>query len=221
MLEVPPGEVVLTEEVADFQHERPSFRLYRVQDLVFTLAETPSGQRLNSHAVKNAYEARFLDTAWGALAFTVSPSAPKSAERVARHLQAVLRFWEPLQTARYLYKTLRVVHTLEELMMAACGWSLEAWCPEGATSVRALLERTAERMARATREDCIETILRQLSHALSTERGLKHRSVLTDPTFQRERLATLDPLSFERVSGAAIGYVLELVFAWDRQLGRH
>jgi hypothetical protein len=222
MLEVPPGEVVLAHDVVDFQHERPAWRLYMVSThLMGTLYELPSGEWIDPYPVRDAYEARFLDTAWGALSFATWQSAPMSAERTARHLQAVLRFWEPLQSARYLFKKLGVAQTLEEVMMASCGWALEAWCPEGAASVRALLEKAAERMARATREDCIELLLRQMPQAISAERDLKHRSVLADPAFQRERLATLDSNSFERVSGACIGYVLELLFAWDHELGMH
>jgi hypothetical protein len=41
MLEVPPGEVVLTLEVADFQRERPAWRLYMVDELLFTLSKPP------------------------------------------------------------------------------------------------------------------------------------------------------------------------------------
>ncbi|WP_152621827.1 hypothetical protein [Archangium violaceum] len=76
-------------------------------------------------------------------------------------LRAVLRFRVPLQSVRYLFKHLGAAHTLDELMMAACGWA-------------------AERMAHATREDCIEAILRQKPRALSSSRSLKHRKVLAD-----------------------------------------
>ncbi len=96
---------------------------------------------------------------------------------------------------------------------------MEAWCPEGESSVRARLERAAERMARATREDCLEAILRQMPRALAAERDLKHREVLADPSFQREHLATLDSRSFERVSGACTSDLLALLFEWDDELG--
>jgi hypothetical protein len=168
--------------------------------------------------VRDAFEARFLDTAWGALSFAISQSAPKSAERVACHLQSVLRFWQPLQSARYLFMRLGVAHTLEEVMVASCDWAMEAWCPEGATSVRERLEKAVERMARATREDCLEAMLRQMPRAFTLARDLKHRQVLTDAAFQRERLAALDSRSFERVSGACTSDLLEKLYAWDRQL---
>ncbi|ATB44159.1 hypothetical protein CYFUS_009641 [Cystobacter fuscus] len=218
MLEVPLGDVVLTHEGADLQHERSAWRLHMVSHVMSGLSEALEGQ--NPFPARDAYEARFLDTSWGALYFATSAMVPVSAERTALRLLAVLRFWEPLQGARYLFKTLGAPLTLEDLMGAACDWAMDAWCPGGETSVRERLATAAERMARATRDDCIEAILRQMPHALSFARNLKHRDVVADPAFQRERLAELPPPAFERVSGACTSDLLALLYSWDRQSGR-
>jgi hypothetical protein len=144
---------------------------------------------------------------------------PVSAERTASRLRAVLRFWEPLQSARYLFKTLGAVLTLEELMKASCDWAMDAWCPVGEAAVRTRLELAAERMAQATREDSIEAIFREMPRALAYAGKLKHRDVLADPAFQRERLTTLDPWSFERVSGACTADLIWLLHNWEHELG--
>jgi hypothetical protein len=141
-----------------------------------------------------------------------------SAERTAFRLKAVLRFWEPLQSVRYLFKRLNAVLTLESLMMASNDWAMDAWCPEVEGLVRARLERAAERMAPATKEDCIAAMLRQMPRALESARDLKHRDVLADTSFQRERLAGLAPEAFERVSGACTSDLLGQLYAWDRKL---
>jgi hypothetical protein len=141
-----------------------------------------------------------------------------SAERVALRLQAVLRFWELLQSARYLFKRLNVVLTLEELMIAGCDWAMDAWGPAKETPVRVRLETATEFMARATREDSIEAILRQLPRALAHAPGLKHRDVLADPAALRKRLEMLAPAVFERVSGACTPDLLGQLSAWDREL---
>ncbi|WP_375767801.1 hypothetical protein NR798_39965 [Archangium gephyra] len=219
MLEVSPGEVVLTHGVADFQHERPAWRLYMLSNVMSGMYEALNWQ--NTFQVDDPYEAFCRENAWGALYFATSQDAPRSAERTALRLQAVLRFWEPLQSARYLFKTLGAALTLEELMVASCGWALDAWCPAGDTSVHARLKTAAERMARATREECLEAIFRELPRALAYARNLKHRDALADPTFQRERLASLDPLAFERVSGACTSDLLEKLYDWDHELGLH
>jgi len=215
--EVPPGEVVLAHEVVDFHRERPAWRLYMVLKVKSGLYEAL--EDINPITARDAYEASFGETAWGALVFAISPSGPVSAERTARRLGAVLRFWESLRSARYLFKTLGKAYTLEELMVASCDWAMEAWCPEGVGSVRERLEVAAERMARATREDCMEAIFRELPRALSFARDLKHRQVLADPTFQRERLVALDSRSFERVSAACTSDLLEKLYEWDHELG--
>jgi hypothetical protein len=214
MLEVPPSEVVVAHEVVDFQRERPAWRLYMVSHVMGALA--PEGHK--PFPVRHDYEGFFRETAWGALFFATTHMGAVSAERTARRLQAVLRFWEPLQSARYLFKKLGVAQTLEEVMVASCDWAMDAWCPVGDASVRARLEVAAERMARATREDCIEAIFRQMPRALANAGKLKHRQVLADSAFQRERLATLDPWFFERVSGACTADLIWLLTIWDREL---
>jgi hypothetical protein len=215
MVEVPPGEVVVAHEVVDFARERPAWRLYMVSHVMGDL--TQEGQK--SFPVRDDYEALFRETPWGALFFATTHMGPVSAERTARRLQSVVRFWEPLQCARYLFKKLGVPQTLEEVMAASCGWAMEAWCPEVAGSVRSRLEVAAERMARATREDCINAIFREMPRALAHAGKLKHREVLADPSYQRERFATLDSWTFDRVSGACPGYLIWLLTLWDRELG--
>jgi hypothetical protein len=216
LLEVPSGEVVLTQGVADFQHERPVWRLYMVSNVKSSLYEALDDQ--NSIALRDAYEEFFRETAWGSLYFAIEPSRPVTPERTAQRLQAVLRFWEPLQSVRYLYKTPGEALTLEQLLVLACDWAMDAWCPEEKAPVRARLEVAAERMAQAAREDCIEAILRQMPRVLSFARNLKHLDVVADPTFLRERFTTLDPRAFERVSAACTSDLLGQVYAWDRQL---
>ncbi|MGZ3461199.1 MAG: hypothetical protein ACXU86_22145 [Archangium sp.] len=219
MLEVPPGEVVVAHDVVDFQRERPAWRLYMVSNVKSGLWEALDWP--NTFEVDDRYEAFLRETAWGALYFAIARTAPKSAERTALRLQAMLRFWEPLQSVRYLFSSPNAALTLEELMVASCNWAIEAWCPVGGASVRARLEMAAERMARATREDSIEAILQQMPRALSSARNLKHRDIVADPTFQRQRLATLEPQAFERVSGAYTAELIGKLHDWDDELGMH
>ena len=215
MREVPPGEVVVAHEVVDFQRERPAWRLYMVSNVMSALSEPPQ----SSFPVRSDYEVLFRQTAWGALFFATTYMYPVSAERTAQRLQEVLRFWEPLESVRYLFKKLGAAHTLEELMVASCDWAMDAWCPVREASVRERLEMAVESMTRATREDCIEAILREMPRALEHAGRLKHRNVVADPAFQRERLATLDPRSFERVSGAYTGDLIGQLHDWDHELG--
>lgn len=219
LLEVPRGEVVIAQEVVDFQHARPVWRLYMVSNVMSALYETVDVQSIMQ--ARDAYEEFCRATAWGALYFVISPTGPVSAERTSRRLDALLSFWEPLQSVRYLFKTLDGVLTFEELLMTACGWTVEAWCPVSDATLRERLALAAERMARASREDSIEAILRQMPRALAHEPRLKHREILADPEFQRRRLEALDGELFAHVSAAATSMLIRQLHLWDRQLGTH
>lgn len=215
-LEVSPGEWVIAHEVVDFQRERPAWRLYQMSRVLSGLYEAMDFQ--HTFQVRDAYEAFCRTTAWGALYFAIAPPSPVSAERTALRLQAVLRFWEPLQSVRYLFSAPNAALTLEDLMIAACAWAMEAWCPFEQAAVRERMELAAEQLARATRDDSIEAIIRQLPQALAASRGLKHRETLSTLAFQRRRLEALPAEAFARVSGACTGYLIELLYDWDHQL---
>lgn len=215
--QVTPSDVVLTHNVVDFQEEAPAWRLYMLSDVAMSLCETDEKNHLH---LSKVYELAFRKTAWGALYFVLSGDAPESAEQTAERLKAVLGFWDSLHHERYLHRRLNAFLTLEGLLTAACGWVLEAWCPETDSSLRSRLERASDRMARATREDCIETLLRQQVRllALADRRKLKHPAVVTQLDFWRERLNAMDAASFERISGVHPGEVLGALYQWDRQL---
>ncbi len=216
LLTVPPGGVVLTHEVADLQRERPAWRLYMVSSVMGALGDALNWQ--DTSQVRARYEASCIETPWGALYFAVTQPGVLRPERVARRLQAVLRFWEHLESARYLFKILNPVLTLDELMIAACDWAMDAWCVAGEPSVRARLETATEFMSRATREDSIQAILRQMPRVLAHAPHLKHRDVLADPAFLHKSLEMLAPPAFERVSAACTSDLLGQLYAWDRQL---
>jgi hypothetical protein len=214
---IAPGEVVFTHNVVDFQDDLPAWRLYMVPEVMMSLYDI---DEKNHRQLGKLYETSFRETAWGALYFAISGRAPESAERMALRLQAVVRFWDSLHHGRYLHKKLNTFMNLEELMTAACGWALDAWCPEEGESIRSRFEVASERMTRATHKDCIEAILRQLPHILpfADRNKLTHPEVVMDASSWREYLATLDTQAFERISGVQPGSVLQRLYIWDREL---
>ncbi|HEX8704856.1 MAG TPA: hypothetical protein VF815_38845 [Myxococcaceae bacterium] len=217
LVALPPGEVVIAHDVVDFDRARPAWRLYMVTDVMDGLCDALDWE--NVYPVCDAYEAAARQAAWGALYFVFARIAPKGAEKTALRLEAMLRFWEPLQSVRYLFTSPNVPISLEQLLEASINWAMDAWCPESSASVRERLETAAARMARATKEDCLEAIFRQMPRAFASADGLKHRPLLMDPGFLRERLATLTPELFERISGACTADLMAQLYDWDYQLG--
>lgn len=143
-----------------------------------------------------------------------------SASRVALRLRAVLRFWEELQSVRYLFRKPADPLSLEGLMKATCGWAVEAWSSKEELPVRTHLEQVAERMERATREDSTEMIVRRMPDMLAHAKGVRHPDVLADPAFLRERLSALDASAFAPLSAAWPAILIRQLHLWDRQLGQ-
>ncbi|HSP78236.1 MAG TPA: hypothetical protein VLQ93_06885 [Myxococcaceae bacterium] len=213
-----PDDVVFTRNSVDFEPGRPSWRLYLLTELVMSLCEALD--KKNHLQISERYEAFFRETTWGALYFITAELAPESAKRTALRIQAVLRSWSSLQHGRYLFKKLNTFLGLEELLTEACGWAMDAWSPEGGDSVRERLEVASTRMARATREDCVDAILGQLPRLLPLvdRQALSHPEIVTNLSAWREHLATLDDTKFERISGACPARVLDRLYLWDREL---
>ena len=218
LLPIVPGDIVFTRNSVDFEPERPAWRPYLLTELVMSLCEALD--KKNHVQLSDSYETVFRQTAWGALYFITAELAPESAERTALRIQAVLGSWESLQHGRYRFKKLNTFLGLEELMLEACGWALDAWSPKGAGSVRERLEVASTRMARATREDCVNAILGQLPRLfpLVDRQQLSHPEVVTQLSSWREYLATLDVTKFERISGGCPAWVLERLYLWDREI---
>jgi hypothetical protein len=216
---VPPGEVLVAEDVVDFDRARPAWRPYMFSKVISGVCDALEWKK--AFQLRDAYEAVARETSWGALHYVISLEAPKSAARTALRLKAMLRFWEPLQSVRYLFASPTEPITLERLMVASITWAMDAWCPGSQAQVRDRLEEAAARMAQASREDCIAAILREMPRALECAQRLKHRAVLEDPAFLHQQLAALDSASFERISGACTGELISQLHHWDYFLDLH
>ena len=216
--QVQPGEVLVMHSSAEFGAPHTCWRMHMFVGVFMDLNE--GFQKEQRQHARAAFESFCLSTPWGALYHAVSPPPPRSAERMADRLASLLRFWEVLQRPRYAFWSFDDDYTLEELLEDRWRKTLEAWCPGGPASVREHLTLTVERMARATREECLEAMLRVIPLLVEGDKDLKHPEVLSDPDFLRERLHALPPQDFESLSSAEKYTVAVQLAAWDRQLGR-
>jgi hypothetical protein len=219
MRQVLPGEVLVMHSGAESIVPGSCWRVYMFGEVFMYLNEGVPEEEYPR--IRAAFESFCLSTPWGALYHAVSPNPQHSAGHVANRLAAVLRFWEMLQRPRYAFWSFYQEYTLEELMADIYRMTLEAWCPGGPASVREHLTLTVERMARATREECLEAVLRVMPAVVETDKNLKHCEVLRDPDFLRERLRALPPEKFELLSSADKYEVCGQLWDWYRELGRH
>ncbi|HYO51690.1 hypothetical protein [Archangium sp.] len=218
MRQVQPGEVLVMHSGADFDLGRTGWWVHLFGEVFTHLDEFI--QKEERQRTEAAFEAFCLSTPWGALYHAASPPPPHGAERMANRLASLLRFWEVLQGPRYAFRFGKK-YTLDELMEDLWRKTLEAWCPGGPASVREHLVLTVERMARATREECLEAVLRVMPTVVEMDTDLKHREELRDPGFLRERLSALPPKKFKELS-SAYTYALSIqLWDWYRELERH
>jgi len=218
MRQVQPGEVLVMHSGAEFDLGSTRWWMHMFLSVFSSLVEcVPEEERQRT---ENAFESFCLSTPWGALYHAVSPPPPRSAERMANRLASVLRFWDVLHSPRYAFWPGKK-YTLEELLEDIYRKTLEAWCPGGPASVREHLALAVERMARATREECEEAVLRVIPVVVEMDTDLKHRDELSDPDFLRERLRALPPKKFEVFSSAYKYAVSGQLWDWNRELGRH
>ncbi|HZH12888.1 MAG TPA: hypothetical protein VE057_00850 [Archangium sp.] len=219
MRQVLPGEVLVMQSGAEgFDWAHPRWRMHMFGEVSMDLDEGVSEEELPR--MREAFESFCLGTPWGVLRYTVYPPPLWSAERMANRLASLLRFWDVLQGPRYAFWSFDQKYTLDELMDDIYRKTLEAWCPGGPASVREHLAMTVERMARATREDCEQAVLRVIPFLVDVNTDLKHREALSDPDFLRERLRALPPEKFEDVSSADKYAVAGQLYIWDRELAR-
>jgi hypothetical protein len=219
MRQVQPGEVLVMHSGADFDMPPPRWRMYMLISAFTRLDEcVPKEAR---QRMEEALEAFCLNTPWGALYHAVALPPPCSAGRMAKQLASVLGFWEVLQGPRYAFWSFNQEYTLEELLEDIYREPLAAWCPGGAASVREHMALMVERMARATREECLEAVLRVMPAVVEMDKDLKHCEVLKDPVFLRERLRALPPEKFEEFSSANRYAVSGPLWDWYRELRRH
>jgi hypothetical protein len=218
MRQVQPGEVLVMHSGAEFDLGITRWWMHMFVSVFTSLHEGVPDEEYQR--TKVAFESFCLSTPWGALYHVASPPPPRSAERMANRLASVLRFWEVLQGPRYAFRFGKK-YTLEELLEDLYRKTLEAWCPSGPASIREHLALTVEHMARATREESLEALVRVMPMLVEGDTDLKHHEVLSDPDFLRERLSALPPKKFESLSGTELYTVAEQLAAWDRELGRH
>lgn len=218
MRPVLPGEVVVTHMGAEFLAPDSSWRLQVFIEVFPELGRglpAPERQR-----IREAFEAFCLNSPWGALHYCVAPPPKRSAENMARRLTALMRFWEVLESPRYAFWFYNRPYKLEDLVHDIYGRTLEAWCPDGPPSVREHLSLTVELMARATRQDCEQALLRLAPVLIQMDPDFKHLKVLSDLDFLRERFASLSPRDFDSVSSAYMYTVTSQLADWDRELDR-
>ncbi len=182
LIPVQPGSVIWTNDGAAEMlmlgdHERRKKPHWHFYHLKLLDAEASPGGPARA-LFDAAYEDFVRRYPWGALALIIDRRTNTTVDLVARRLEAVLSFWEQLDTLRYIDLHLKKLD-LAALITFYTHEFVLAWAdaPIG-RPVKEVLRETMERMRNASEDEIQKRMMRRLHEVIDTDPNLKHREWL-------------------------------------------
>jgi len=168
-------------------------------------------------AVRTVFQAKFEAFAcrypWGALSVATSPW-DSTIHLVAQRLEAVLSFWEKLDTLRY--RRIRQ-YTLTDLMHCCYESTIRMWVDAPTGTVQDMLRASIEQMRKASEDEIHARMMRRLHQVADTDPDLKHPEWLKSPGVIEAELVRIKqtwPALIENLKtdsmGAHAGFLSEL-----------
>jgi hypothetical protein len=178
----------------------PHWRLYFVRRLRSAITD-----RLPEDAdwgeVTAAFDMFTLRFPWGALDAAIGQVVPNTLESTAVRINAVLSFWNKLDTLRYIDRRRQVIGLTELVAQASAGLR-DLWLDARGTDLKSDLVAALERAATAQPELACERLARHMAMIARTNENVIHKDILTNEMWLRNRLAALTP---ERLSTLRTG----------------
>ncbi|MBK9266055.1 MAG: hypothetical protein IPM54_40505 [Polyangiaceae bacterium] len=218
LIPVPPGSVMICSGVeADmiaFGEDTydPHWFFYLVD---FLLMEASASSSLPREVFRPNCEAFACRYPWGALAIAITPWETTIA-RMSQRLEAVLSFWEQLDTLRYL----RIrQYTLTSLMHYYYEGTIRMWVDTPAGSVKDVLRAAMERMRNASEDEIHARMMRRLHEVADSDPELKHREWLKSPGLLEAELTrtNADPACYNELSTGITGSYSDILRDLDAQ----
>ena len=188
MIAVPPGSVMICAQVeADMiafgaSSHKPRWFFYLVDGLRMHASVGTSADRAVFEPKYKAFACRYP---WGALSLAID-ARETSIASVTQRLEAVLSFWQQLDTVRYL---LLRKYTLEELMLYFYEGPIRMWVDAPRGSVPDILRAAIERMRYASEDEIHTRMMRRLHEVIDTDPKLTQREWLKSPGMLEAKLA--------------------------------
>jgi hypothetical protein len=190
MVPVPPNTLVIVSSGAasmlTYGASKKNLRWYFCLVDEFRMlvnSDTPLA-RADFHA---KFEALAFRYPWVALTVVVEPW-DFSIPLVMQRLDAVLSFWEPLDTLRYLDIHFRKL-SLGELMLFFYEGTIRLWVDTPRGTVPEMLHAAIQQMRNASEEEVYARIMRRLHEIIDTDPKVQRREWLRSPGFLEAKLA--------------------------------
>jgi hypothetical protein len=212
---VAPGTVALTSVATDLRPIVTQWRLYFLRMLASGICEEL--QWRDYKAVMAAFETFALGYPWGALDAAVEHVVPNSIPVVERRIEAVLSFWDSLDTIRYLDRTLQPV-TLGDLMMTHYHPLLDAWLDARTGDIRVDLQRAVDAMSQASPAVARDKVIDAMMDLAASDRSIQHLDRFQDRNWLAREVDMLDPDEFSGLTGGHSADIRETLYGIDASI---
>jgi hypothetical protein len=119
-------------------------------------------------------------TGWGAISAAALGCLHNSIELTVPRIEGVLRFWEALDTLKYIVLHQRPI-SLAEMMVYYFEGHVAMWVDQPTGNMRTDLQTAIEQMRHASAEEIHRRLVKRLREMVDTEKRLEHQEWLKSP----------------------------------------
>jgi hypothetical protein len=148
------------------------------------------GSSEGARALLDAYEAFVQRYAWGALVIAMTQPLDNPIPVAIRRIEALLSFWEPLDTIRYVDVDFYPV-SLTDFVMRDYREMVVMWVDRPTGDLRVDLRTVIDNMPKASEDEIRSRALRSARWVIETWPYLKHRQWLKTPGLLERELERL------------------------------
>jgi hypothetical protein len=166
------------------------WRWYMINKLQSEASSMLKQDRDEYDAFLRAFETHVGRYPWGALVVAIKHAMYNSIEAVSRRVEAVFRFWELLDTVKYINVFKRRL-SLGEIMAFHFQDHVAMWVDQPTGNIRIDLRTAIDQMRKASEDEIRARLIKRLRELVDIERDLKHRDWLKSPgVIEAELIAT-------------------------------
>jgi hypothetical protein len=236
LIPVPPGSIVFWERMALMlmptwmttkydpewavvcSRAGPYVSRWHLHHLRFLWSEIPTVEENPRmyRALFQVYEPHVRRYPWGALLLAIERPFKNPIPVVSRRLDALLSFWEPLDTIRYVSDDFYPV-SLADFVSHAYRDTLAMWVDRPTRDVKADLRTVINKIHRASADEIHKRLLRSARLFVETAPHLNHRQWLKTPGLlerELERLRIEEPDVYAELptsGGSVLAYNLDRI----------
>jgi hypothetical protein len=173
------NRVLIDGETAKTQELHLQWRVYLVNDMRYERKMADLSDE-KQWAFERAFNAFVCKYPWGAISMAASPSFFSDIAIVVPRIEGVLRFWEALDTLRYLGLHNHAICLTEHVLFYFNG-EIAMWVDRPTGDVRTDLQKAMEQMRQASADEIYTRLVNRLRQCADTENSVKHRDWLKSP----------------------------------------